>query len=135
MIELLISPSVNKFSIETNGTIIDVTQEMQDEVNLYNVFMDALQDEELIIEDPDGDVPEIYSLIVQKVYESGKMIQRNGDDVYEIKDHGFHPVGDKWRIELDLNPEIKHKLLSAFNKFFIDACEKRLGNRIMVDYL
>ena len=116
MIDLLISPV--GFCIMTNNDgILDVSERMKDELDLYTSFCTFLDMDELISEKYNHASEEIYELIVRKIYLDN-----------DPKNTGFKGKGD-------LKDGIKFKLLCAFNKVFIDVCENKLGNRIRIDYI
>ena len=118
MINLLISP-IGFCILSKTDDMIDVSEKMSDEMDLYNKFVDILGMDELISDEYCHTPSEIYRLIIEKVYRSPE------------KDHGFTDKREKFVFD----ETVKFNLLCAFNHVFIDVCQQKLGSEIKVDYV
>lgn len=119
MIELYLSPEANKIClIDADENIVDISDKMQEELNLYDIFKGVTGETELIVDEPE---PEwIYSYIVEKAYLSGT----DNRDWHRLHEYTYN-----------LTDKIKKKILSAFTTVFIRECENKLGNRVEINYL
>ena len=119
MIELYVSPEANKIClINEEENIVDISNQMQEEINLYQTFKDAIGETELIVDESEPE--QIYFHIVEKVYLSG---------IQNKHRHRLH------KNTYDLSANVKKKLLSAFTTVFIRECETKLGSRVEINYI